>query len=140
LIQWPELRARLLGGYGHELALLHEQSAVVFLAAPALALALAGGALLRDASARLRRPHLTWRRAHLALSLALSVALSASGAVIWLDLGPLWLLDASVLVHVWSTWAFLAALAVHLVAARRKLAEALAVRFGLAPPKPDRPV
>jgi hypothetical protein len=91
--------------------------------------------LLRDASARLRRPHLTWRKAHLATSLLLSLALSVSGAVMWIDLGPLWLLDASVVVHVWSTWAFLAALAVHLVAARRKIVEALAVRFGLRAPE-----
>ncbi len=134
LIQWPELRARVLGGYGRELALLHEQSAVVFLAAPALALAFAGRPLLRDASARLRRPHLTWRKAHLALSLVLSLALSASGAVIWLDAGPLWLLDASVQVHVWSTWAFLAALVVHLAFARRKIREAVEVRLGLRAP------
>jgi hypothetical protein len=134
LIQWPELRARLLGGYGHELALLHEQSALVFLAVPALALALAGRALLRDAAARLSRPRLTWRRVHLATSLVLSLALSVSGAVMWLDRGPLALLDASVQAHVWSTWAFLATLAVHLVAARGKVREALAVRFGLRAP------
>lgn len=59
LIQWPELRARVLGGYGRELGLLHDQAAIAFLAAPALAVALSGSALVREASARLRRPHLT---------------------------------------------------------------------------------
>jgi cytochrome b subunit of formate dehydrogenase len=136
LIQWPELRAWLVGGYGRELALLHEQSALVFLAAPVLALALAGRALLRDATVRLSRPRLTWRKVHLATSLVLSLALSVSGAVMWLDRGPLGLLDASVELHVWSTWAFLATLAVHLVAARGKIREALAVCFGLRAPTP----
>lgn len=130
LIQWPELRARVLGGYGRELALLHEQSALVFLAAPALALAFAGRALARDASARLRRPHLTWRKTHLVLSVALSLALSVSGVAMWIDAGPLWLLDAATQVHVWTTWAFLAALAAHLVAARRKIREAISLRLG----------
>ncbi len=60
---------------------------------------------------------------HLALSRALSFALSASGAVLWIDAGPLWLLDGSVQVHAWSTWGFLALLVLHLVAARQKIAE-----------------
>jgi hypothetical protein len=124
LLGAPDLRARLLGGYGREIAAWHDVGAYVFLAAPALALALAARPLLVDARTRLGPPDgLTWRKLHLALTLALSAGLSASGLVLWGGSGaPALVYDAALEVHVAASWALGVALPLHLVAARRKLA------------------
>lgn len=120
----PDLRARLLGGYGREVAAWHDVGAYLFLAAPVLALILAAHPLLTDLRTRLGPPDgLTWRKVHLALTVALTACLSASGLVLWAGpQAPVVLYDGALELHVAASWALGLALPVHLVAARRKLA------------------
>jgi len=124
LLGAPDLRARLLGGYGREIAAWHDVGAYAFLAAPLLALALAARPLAVDLRARLGPPEgLTWRKLHIALTLALSACLSASGLALWAGDGvPTAVYDGALELHVAATWALGVTLPIHLVAARRKLA------------------
>jgi cytochrome b subunit of formate dehydrogenase len=136
LIHWPELRLELLGGYGLALASLHEWTGFAFMAAPLLSLALAARPLASDLGSRLRAPGPpSWRKLHIALTLALTLVLSLSGVALWLQehLSP----DAADLAleaHVWASWAIAVSIPVHLLAARRKIVEIVAVRLGLRPP------
>jgi cytochrome b subunit of formate dehydrogenase len=136
LIQWPDLRARLVGGYGRELADVHVWMGWAFVAAPVLALPLAARPLLADLRRRLHRQEpLSWRKAHVAITLAACAVLTLSGIALWVPLSlPVGLLDASVEAHVWATWAVTLSLPVHLVVARRKIAERVRVLLGGEPP------
>jgi hypothetical protein len=124
LLGAPDLRARLVGGYGREVAAWHDLGAYLFLAAPVLALVLAARPLAVDLRARLGPPDgLTWKKLHIATSLALSALLSASGLALWAggEL-PSAVYDGALLLHVAASWALGIALPLHVVAARRKLA------------------
>lgn len=141
LIHWPELRLRLLGGYGLTLASVHEWASLAFAGAPLALLALALRPILRDLGARLGPPDgPTWRKIHIVLTLALSALLSLSGLGLWqqqrlsADAADL-ALDA----HVWLSWAIAISLPIHLFAARRKIAEIAAIRLGLRPAPEDDP-
>jgi cytochrome b subunit of formate dehydrogenase len=124
LLGAPDLRARLLGGYGREIAAWHDVGACAFLTAPVLALALAARPLVIDLRTRLGPPDgLTWRKVHIALTLALSTLLSGSGLVLWGGAEvPMAIYDGALGLHVAAAWALALALPLHLVAARRKLA------------------
>lgn len=124
LLGSPDLRARLVGGYGREVAAWHDLGAYAFLAAPVLALALAARPLVVDLRTRLGPPEgLTWRKLHIALTLALSGLLSGSGLALWAgDEVPGAVYDGALELHVGAAWVLGAALLLHLVAARRKLA------------------
>jgi cytochrome b subunit of formate dehydrogenase len=136
LIQFPDLRARVLGGYGRELAEVHVWLGWAFTAAPLLALALAARPLLADLGRRLGpREPMSWRKAHVAITLVAGALLTLTGIVLWVPGRlPLALLDASLEVHIWATWIFTAALPVHLVVARRKIVERVRVALGGEPP------
>jgi hypothetical protein len=123
LLAAPDLRASLLGGYGRELASAHDLGACVFLAAPALALALAARPLAQDLRARLGPPRgLGWKKLHIGLTLALSTLLSASGLVLWGAAGePAGLYDAALELHEAASWALAVSLPIHVAVARRKL-------------------
>lgn len=146
LIEFPEARARVLGGYGRELLQIHDWTGVVFAIAPLLALFLAGRPLLADVRKRLVAPRIArwarpqvWRASHVAASLLLSVLLVATGFLLWLDLGlPIAALDAMLTIHITATWLLFGLLPIHIVAARHRIAAALGrlVRGG-APPRLD---
>jgi len=125
LIEWPDLRARVIGGYGRQLATFHEWASVPFIVAPLLALLIAGRPLLRDLRRRLGPPDpVSWRKIHIVSTLGFGLLLVVSGLVLWVDPGvpiPLPLFDASVTVHVVATWVLLCSIPVHLFAARRKI-------------------
>lgn len=127
LLGVPDLRARLLGGYGREVAAGHDVGAYVFLAAPLLAFLLAARPLVRDLRRRLGPPDgPSWRKLHIVLSVALSACLSASGLVLWAGAAaPAIVYDGALEAHVAAAWALGVALPLHLVAARRKLAARL---------------
>ena len=123
LIQWPDLRAQILGGYGRELARIHLWFGWAFAAAPLLA----GGAvraLFADLQQRLGPPDpITWRKLHIVITGVVSVFLTASGIILWgFHELPLLVQDVSLEIHIWATWIVAASLPVHLVDARRKIA------------------
>jgi cytochrome b subunit of formate dehydrogenase len=135
LIGFPDLRARLLGGYGRELADIHVWTGIAFIAAPALALALVGASLYRDLVRRLGPPDpFDWKKFHILLTLAGGVLLTASGILLWLDTGlPLAVSDAALEVHEVLTYVLAAALPVHLFWGRRKIAERVRTLVGRGP-------
>ncbi len=136
LIQLPDLRARLIGGYGRELADVHLWLGWTFVAAPLLALAAATRPLLADLGRRLGAAEpWSWRKVHVAITLVAGALLALSGIALWVPCSlPIGLLDASSEVHVWATWVFAASLPVHLAAARRQLVERARRALGGAPP------
>jgi cytochrome b subunit of formate dehydrogenase len=136
LIQWPDLRAQVIGGYGRELAEVHVWMGWAFAAAPALALALASRPLLDDLGRRLgSQEPLSWRKAHVVITLVAGALLTLTGIALWvLGALPVALLDASLEVHIWATWVLAISLPVHLVVARRKIVERVRVALGGEPP------
>ena len=117
LIEFPELRGLLLGGFGRQVAELHSSAGIAFLAAPALALVVAGRALLGEARRRLVGPVVAVRKAHVGTTLATGVLLAGTGVLLWFDRAlstPV--LDATVAIHVVSAWALVGDLVLHLVA------------------------
>jgi cytochrome b subunit of formate dehydrogenase len=121
LLAWPDLRARMIGGYGRETLDVHLWAGWIMLAVPVLVL-LAARPIWRDLVRRLGPPDgVTWRKVNIVLSIAAGVLLAVSGVLLWLDFGlPLAAIDAAIFVHDWISWLILAALAIHLVAAWRK--------------------
>jgi hypothetical protein len=102
----------------------HDVGAWAFLAAPLLALLVSARPLLVDLRTRLGSSDgLTWRKLHIALTLALSSVLAASGLVLWTGAEvPAALYDGALELHVAASWGLGVTLPIHLVAARRKLA------------------
>jgi cytochrome b subunit of formate dehydrogenase len=133
LLTEPDLRAKLVGGYGREIMDIHLWSGWVFLGAPLLALALAARPLLGDLKRRLGPPGgITWRKIHTCVTLSLGIILSLTGVLLWLDLGlPLAFADLMLEVHDLLIWVVIAALSAHLVAARRKILRRTRQIFGL---------
>jgi hypothetical protein len=123
LLTEPDLRAKLVGGYGREIMDIHLWSGWVFLGAPLLALVLAPRALLRDLRLRLALPHgLTWRKIHIVVTLSVGIVLSLTGVLLWLDLElPRALTDLMLDLHDVLIWLVIAALSAHLVATRRRI-------------------
>lgn len=125
LLQSPDWRARLVGGYGRQIAEVHQWAGVAFVAIPLLALARAGRPLARDARRRLGPPDpVGWKKIHIVVSLVGGLLFGVTGFVLWFDRAfPLVLSDLGLEVHAVLTWVFVAMLLIHLVAARRKIAE-----------------
>jgi cytochrome b subunit of formate dehydrogenase len=135
LIQWPDLRARIVGGYGRQILSVHDWVGVAFIAAPALALALAGRPLVRDLRRRLGPPEgLTWTKIHLVATLAVTALLGLSGVLLWVNELPRTVENGALEVHSILSWVVLASIPVHLVAARRKIVDVVAVLLRLREP------
>lgn len=125
LLTLPDLRARLIGGYGREILDVHLWAGWIFLAAPLLALALAWRLLLAHLRERWSaRPGLWWRRIHLASVLGAGLGLGGSGVVLWWDPGlPRSAADMVADTHEILSWFVIFELGAHLIAARRKIVE-----------------
>jgi cytochrome b subunit of formate dehydrogenase len=136
LLEFPDLRARVVGGYGREIARVHNWLGLAFVVAPALALAIAPRLLVRDLRLNLSLPAgLTWPGLHMLLTLVFSLLLAVSGVFLWVDWDlPLTALDAMLEVHIVVTWLLVASILAHLFAARR----AIAARVGLFGRETDR--
>jgi cytochrome b subunit of formate dehydrogenase len=121
LLTWPDLRARVIGGYGRETLDVHLWLGWVMLATPALLL-LAARPIWRDLLRRLGPPDgITWRKINIVLSIVAGVLLAVTGVMLWLDLGlSISVIDAALLVHDVLSWLILAALVVHVAAAWQK--------------------
>jgi membrane protease YdiL (CAAX protease family) len=129
----PDLRGRLLGGYGRETLEVHLWAGWVFLAAPPLALALGRGKLLDALRERLSEGR-AWRRFHMASVLIAGFLLGLTGIALWLDFElPPTLADLTSNVHEWLSWFVIAELCVHVVVAWRKTYERTRMLLGLSP-------
>jgi cytochrome b subunit of formate dehydrogenase len=142
LIQFPDWRAALLGGYGPILSASHRWCGVVFGALP-VALALwFGPSFLRDAWKRAsRRKGRPVRRGNLIAAFVGAAGFVGTGVILWWDPpgAPRALFDVSLLIHQVLTYVGLAVLVAHLIWIRRLLwAKA---RFAIFPkPAAERPV
>lgn len=121
LIQWPELRSWVVGGYGSAIARVHLWIGWAYLAAPALLLVVVAEPLRAELAQRLARSvRRSWASAHLLFTLAATALLGVSGILLLLDDWlPLHAWYAARSVHAWATWAVAATLLLHLVIAGR---------------------
>lgn len=135
LLEWPDLRGRVVGGYGRQIADIHVYLGWAFAAVPAAAIA-AAPPLLADVRHRLGPLAPTrWSALHVAITLVASALLILTGIVLWGgDSLPLVLQDVSLEIHIWATWVVAASLPVHLFVARRKIAERVRLLFTGEPP------
>ena len=124
LLAWPDLRGRLVGGFGRQIWQIHLWAGWAFLAVPVLVLAAASRPLLRDLRRRLGPPDgVTWRKVHTVATLVAGALLGLTGLVLWLGPRlPLAVSDASLWIHQALSWFIVAALLAHLIIARRKIA------------------
>jgi cytochrome b subunit of formate dehydrogenase len=132
LLEFPDLRARVVGGYGREIARVHNWVGLAFVVAPALVLAVAARPLVRDLRLRLSLSGgLTWPKLHILATLVFSALLVVSGFFLWVDWDlPLAVLDAMLEVHIVVTWLLVASILLHLLAARREIAARVGGLFG----------
>ena len=129
----PDVRGRLLGGYGRETLQVHLWAGWVFLAVPPLALLLARSGLVAALRERLTEGRL-WHRFHMASVLIAGFLLGLTGVVLWLDIElSRTLSDLTSNVHEWLSWFVIAELGVHVVVAWRKTYERTRMLLGLSP-------
>jgi len=131
LLEFPDLRARVVGGYGRQLLSLHDWISFGFIAAPALGL-LAAGPLTRELRARLVAPGgLDWKKSHTVVSFVASALLIVSGAVLWIRALPIAVFDAALYTHIALAWVVTVSIPIHLIAARRAMGRWFATLLGL---------
>lgn len=120
LIQWPELRSWVVGGYGREIVRAHLWIAWSYLAVPALLLVVTAP-LRAELARRLGRSERRgWAAAHLLFTLLTGALLTLSGIALLLDDWlPLRGWYAARGLHSWATWAVTASLPLHLAMAWR---------------------
>jgi len=136
LIEWPDLRARVVGGYGRQLADVHVWVGWAFAAAPLLAAAAAAGPLFADLAQRVGPSDAqTWKKAHVLITLAAGALLTVTGVVLWWSGDvPVAVQDVSLEIHIVATWVLALSLPVHVFEARRKIAESVRLRLRGGPP------
>lgn len=139
LLFFPELRGAAIGGYGQRILDLHLWGGVIFAVAPLLAAALVARALVEDVRRRLGPPDpWGWRKTNIVLSLAASAGLVVSGFAIWFDdVLPRAFGEPMHWIHDALTVVLGAALPIHIVMSRRKIASRVREWLGLAPPPPE---
>lgn len=136
LLSYPDLRGRLVGGYGREILDAHLWIGAALIAAPCVAGLLAGRLLLRDLVRRLGPPDPTfaWAKVHIVATLAMTSLLVATGLLLWLDFDlPTAVLDLATTSHVAATWLLVASIPLHVVLARRKIVARTREILGLVP-------
>jgi len=121
LIQLPDWRARLVGGYAWWVASVHEWTGVAMLVLPLLAIARGPREALATLTRRLRRRNqLRMHAAHLLFTVASAVVFTVTGFVLWFQQHvPAVVADVSVELHVAFTYALLVAIPLHVVVSGR---------------------
>ena len=118
-IQFPDLRAKLIGGYGTTIATIHEWLGVTMAALPVVFLAVAPARAWRTARARGRRRR--WLGIHafnLWFTLVSGLVFVSSGFAIWFQeflADPL--VDISYSLHVAFSWVLYVLIPLHLASA-----------------------
>lgn len=138
LLEFPELRARFVGGYGTRIVTIHLWAGAAFAGIPLLALAISYRGLLEDLRRRLGPPD-PWgfRKSHIVVSLGAGFLLSLTGLILWRDtLFPVSVGDGSRWIHLALTVVIAVEIPVHLFAARRKIRQRVREWLGREEP-PD---
>lgn len=101
VIQFPDLRARWFGGYGRELATVHEWTGVAMLVLPLAVLLWARGAAWKRIRLRSRRrARMRLHAVHLWFTLVSGVVFVVTGFVLWFQLRlPDAVVDTSIELH-----------------------------------------
>lgn len=111
----PGLRVLLVGGYSLIIRQVHRWGGVVFAALPA-AILLRSGLRRVFAPPAQRSPRTVWQGFHVGLTLLSSVLLTLTGFVLWgRHLMPEALVEGSLQVHDWLTYAVVAFVGIHLL-------------------------
>lgn len=124
LIQFPDWRAAVLGGYGMLMSSIHHWCGVVFGALPVVLMLLIGPWLWRDSWKRAsRRKGRAVRRGNLIAALVGAGGFVGTGAILWWDPpgAPRALFDVSLLIHQVLTYVGITVLVAHLIWIRRLL-------------------
>ncbi|MFQ5479510.1 MAG: cytochrome b/b6 domain-containing protein [Candidatus Binatia bacterium] len=130
-IQFPDLRAAFIGGYGRLLATVHEWAGVVMLAVPLVAVASAPSRALETIRIRsFRTDNLRFHAFNLWFTLVSGVVFIVSGFVLWFQMSlPYAVVDLSTELHVVFSYGLYAVIPLHIIAARERI---FAVFFGWA--------
>jgi len=129
-IQFPDLRASLVGGYGRTLATVHEWAGVALLAVPVLAVVAAPGDALETIQIRSwRRDNLRLHAVNLWFTLVSGAVFVATGFIMWLQAGlPDGVVDAATEIHAALSYALYVMVPLHVITARERIAAAVISR------------
>lgn len=123
LIEFPDVRAWAIGGYGREVVRLHRWGGVLYVLAPLLALLLVARPLFLDFRHRVGGPDSSLgRKVVVGGSLPLWSLLVVTGALLWPGLRlSATLADLALGSHIALTWVLVVWLLLHLFRARRSI-------------------
>lgn len=126
-IQFPDLRASLIGGYGRSFATVHEWAGVAMLALPAVVLAVTPRKAVETILIRsYRREHLRLHAVNLWFTLASGVLFVATGFLMWFPSRfPDAVVDTSADVHRILSYLLYVMVPLHLVIASKRTWEVL---------------
>jgi cytochrome b subunit of formate dehydrogenase len=126
LIQHPDLRAALAGGYGRTFATVHEWAGVAMLALPAVALVLSPRKAIDVIEIRsYQRRELRLHAVNLWFTLLGGAGLIVTGFLMWFPSVPYAILDTSADMHSALSYALCVMIPLHLLAARRRIVLAI---------------
>ena len=130
-IQFPDLRARLIGGYGRSIATVHEWAGAAMLVVPALVLVAAPRRALNTvAFLSYRTANLRLHAVNLWFTLIAGAGFVVSGFLLWAQASlPDSVLDASAGVHRGLSYVLYVMVPVHIIVGRKRTWEAVKSRF-----------
>ena len=115
LLFLPGLRALVTGGYSLVIRDTHRWGGVAFVVLPAFVI-LRCGARRIFASSNPRTPRIVWQGIHVAITVLISTVFAVTGFVLWgKRLLPEPLVDGSLTIHDWLTYAVMVLVGIHLL-------------------------
>jgi len=132
LIQFPDLRARFIGGYGRTVAWLHEWSGVGMLVVPLLALMLAPAMAWETVQLRSWRRDKLWiHAANLWFTIVSGIVFVVSGFLLWFQQGlPDPVIDWSYVFHDIFSYVLYVMIPLHILVSLGRTVRNLRARLG----------
>lgn len=136
LVTLPDFRTTVIGGHGQLLSDLHMWLGFIFIAAPVVALLVAGKTILENLRKRIvDAEQMSWRRFHLTLTLCSGTLMASTGSVLLFDSLvaelPVGIMDILFWFHLAGAWILGMTLPIHLWMARFGIARTLKQWLGL---------